>query len=252
MKSLSLLIHFLFVALAVNAQVAGVCPLGASDRLTNQLFGPVHTSHTTTWSVDFSRHVVQKAEQKRARLQEYDASGNILSEQSLDSDGQPLSRTDYVYVANQKSVATTNGFDGTFYVSSRTHYTYSPSGNLVSLLSVDKDSTIISTSSVTLSSSQTIVTESFPDGETITTTFSYDSQFRLQNILRSDGKQTSEMKFKLSSDGVPVKGVYRSSDGSKKTITSEYVFDSHGNWTRRVVYVDGKPFELSERRLTYY
>lgn len=241
---------FAAASVVAVAQPAGVNLAGVSDRVTNQLVGPVSQVDAVTWRVDFSRRTLDKAEQTAHAVDSYDAKGNMLTTQTYDADGQPNAKTIYQYHPDgRKRVSTTYQKEGERTL--QTLYAYTADGYLARMRFTDADATTISTTEVSTSDEWTQIAELFSDSEQVTTTFYYDSSRRLVRLTRADGHSSSDLRLRYGSAHAPTKASYSTSDGTKRTITYDHSFDERGNWTKRITYVDGRATEITERVISY-
>lgn len=232
------------------AQPAGVNPEGATDLMTAQLVGGVTSVKSTTWSVDYSRHTVVKAQQTVRTAETYGPDGNIRTRQTFDADGQPDTKTIFQYTdGGEKRVSTT--YSATGERTLQTLYAYTADGFLARMRFTDAAAVTISTTEVSIMPTWTQTAELFNDGEKVVTTYSYDANLRLIGVSKKDGLSHSELRLSLGYDGLPARGTYSASFGHKATMTYEHTVDSHGNWTRRVTYADGVATEVTEREIEY-
>ncbi len=232
------------------AQPAGVNPEGATDLMTAQLAGGVTSVKSITWSVDYSRHTVVKAQQTVCTADTYGPDGNIRTRQTFDADGQPDTKTIFQYTdSGEKRVSTT--YSATGERTLQTLYAYTADGFLARMRFTDAAAVTISTTEVSVMPTWTQTAELFKDGEKVVTTYTYDANLRLIGISKKDGLSHSELKLSLGYDGLPARGTYSASFGHKATMTYEHTVDSHGNWTRRVTYADGVATEVTERTIEY-
>ncbi len=233
-----------------QAQPAGVNPIGGSDALTAELAHGVHIAETVTWGVDFSHRTIVKSSQSSHTIDEYDRNGSLLTRQSLDSDDQLDARVVFQYTdEGQKRVSTTYSKGDR---SLQTLYAYTADGCLARMRFTDADAVTISTTEVSTAESYTVTLEQFNDSEKVRTTYYYDKNLHLTRVVRDNGLSTSDLSYALSYDGLPARATLVSSDGSRQTLTFTHDVDDHGNWVRRVTYVDGVPQQVSERKIQYW
>lgn len=85
-------------------------------------------------------------------------------------------------------------------------------------------------------------------------TYERDEKGRPIEIKRygQDGQLQSWREYEYNDKGHIVKEVHRNSDDSvKKRYEYSYEYDDKCNWTRKVSFVDGEPYRITERELTY-
>ena len=105
-------INILFIAalaaISAFAQFpqAGVEPIGMTCRQAQGLSTNVQTIRTSTYVVDFSRHVIQQGEFLESVERNYNAIGQLESERSFDADGNKLRGTLYQYRDSNLYVST--------------------------------------------------------------------------------------------------------------------------------------------------
>ncbi len=232
------------------AQPAGVNPIGGSDAITAELAHGVHFAETVTWGVDFSHHTIVKTSQSSHTIDEYDENGCLLSRQSFDSDNQLDSRTVFQYTENgQKRVSTTYSKGDR---SLQTLYAYTADGCLARMRFTDADAVTISTTEVSTAESYTVTLEQFNDSEKVRTTYYYDKNLHLTRLVRDNTLSTSDLSYALSYDGLPARATLVFPDGTRLTLTFTHDVDDHGNWIRRVTYIDGVAQHVTERTIKYW
>lgn len=238
------------IAVVAHAQPAGVFPDGGSDAQVAQLTADARQAETTIWSVDFSRHTITKAGIMLHTLDVYDEKGLLITRTYFDTEGQLDSKIIYQYTEDgRKRVSTT--YSQATDRKSQTLYAYTADGYLARMRFTDADAVTISTTEVGTTKSQTMTQELYNDSEKVMTTYTYDANLKLIGIKRDDGHTSAVTTFSLAYNGLPARGTYETSDGRKQTLRYEFTTDEHGNWTRKVTYVDGVATELAERKIKY-
>ncbi len=232
------------------AQPAGVNPLGGSDATTAELAHGVKSAETVVWSVDFSHRTLVKSSQSSHTVDDFDRDGNLLIRQSIDSDNQLDSRVVFQYTDDGRKRVSTTYSKGDR--SLQTLYAYTADGCLARMRFTDADAVTISTTEVSTTESYTVTLEQFNDSEKVRTTYYYDKNLHLTKVVRDNGLSTSDVSYALSYDGLPARASRVFSDGTRQTLTFSHDVDDHGNWTRRVTYVDGVAVELAERTIQYW
>lgn len=238
------------MALDAQAQPIGVFPEGGNDAQAAQLADYPASAETWIWSVDYSHHTVVKKDFISHIIDEYDSNGMETTRYCYDTSDQLDSKTIFQYTDNgQKRVSTTYSKTGERTL--QTLYAYTADGYLARMRFTDADAVTISTTEVGIANGSTTTQEIYNDSEKVTTTYFYDKSNRLTRIVKTDGQTTSDMKLALTYSGLPARGNYSTSSGVQQAYTYEHKVDGHGNWIRKVTYVDGQATEVAERRITY-
>lgn len=215
-----------------------------------QLRGDISQAETTVWNVDFSRHTIVKSDQISHIVDQYDSEGQLTMRMNYDTDNQLDSKVIYQYTEEgHKRVSTTYSKTGNRTL--QTLYAYTADGYLARMRFTDADAVTISTTEVGVTKSEAITLEMYNDSEKVRTTYSYDTNLNIIGIVRNDGNTKIETRYALAYNGLAARGTQTSSTGEKHTLTFEHEVDEHGNWTRKVTYIDGVATEVTERVITY-
>ncbi|MCQ2227631.1 MAG: hypothetical protein MJZ01_06975 [Bacteroidales bacterium] len=228
---------------------AGVEPIGMTCRQAQGLSTNVQTIRTSTYVVDFSRHVIQQGEFLESVERNYNAIGQLESERSFDADGNKLRGTLYQYRDSNLYVSTHLDAQGQRQL--QTLYAYTADGFCARMRLTDAMGLTISTSEISHTQTWSSVSESYnTDGESVETRYEYNKQGYLVNVTRR-GDVTSSTTFSYGFKKLPTKMTIEKA-GSKETFTFEYETNTQGDWTVRTTYKDGTPVEIARREITYF
>lgn len=250
-----MIMRFLFVLLFslltanVIAQRFGVNPLRTSDRSTYQLYGKVSQITEQTYKVDYTRRIVEKGDFVSSILMKFSFDGSITEEQSFDDSGELLSKTIYQYKDSLKSVSTTYDASGTRTL--QTLYANTADGVVARMRYTDAIGITISTSEVSHKKNWAAIEENFNDGEFVKTEYFYNSDMRLDKIIKKSGSDVSERVFVLDANGNPRKEISKQ-NGKKTILEYQYKTDDYGNWIERLISSNGKVLEQTKREIVYF
>lgn len=87
-----------------------------------------------------------------------------------------------------------------------------------------------------------------------TSKFEYNDQNQIQikKYFGRDGKLERKMEFYYNNDFVVRTVDENLIQMQTQIIEQSYEFDNQGNWTKRIIKVDGRPNYITERMITYY
>ena len=249
----SLVAVFLSVACLSLAQSHSLPPLGATDAQAAQLVGPVRSVAMRSWRVDFSRHTIQKADMTARRVTSFSRAGAVVSIVTMDSEGVTQSKTllGYDYMSNLSTAMTVDKSGATVFSSTYRLNLLGLGQDSVSL--VDVAGNVVCRSSVVRLPQSVSTSDCYADGAVSSNLREFDSLFRLKSLSSPTDGTTTSFSFRLPKSGVlPVSATRRDPDGSRHNVSFVYEADAAGNWTRRVLSVDGVPVEVAERDIDYY
>lgn len=241
-------------AVAQIETIHDVAPIGMNDSENAQLYGKIKTVKETVYTVDFSRHTVEKGDFINSLVTSYNSEGYIETEVTLDSDGEEAGKTITQYNEPQvKRVSTKYNELGNRI--EQTLYSYTAEKLCAQMRLTDALAITMATSEVSHGDRWSSITTTYVGafGEDISKSrFEYNESGRVVKSVIESGGNTTTKQVKLDPYGHPKILVTSAKGQADQKSTYKYVLDGKNNWTERTEYVNNKPIEIRYRAIEYF
>jgi YD repeat-containing protein len=212
-------------------------PLVSCDKKNSlselNLNGKVKSVVTSYYEAEEKFRDIEKGELEYSIEQEFNDDGNIVEGNSYNKEGELTSKSKFKYDDDGNLIEETI-YDKEGELTYKWEYEYDDDGNLIESNRYNKEGEL-----------------------NFKLKFKYDDGNLIEEKqYNEEGELTDKWEFKYDDDGnqIKVKHTDYSSD-TKETTTSTYKYeeyDKKGNWTKRVLYRDDKPYQIQEREIEYY
>lgn len=243
------------VATAQIQLQVNVSPIGMSDCQNAQLYGNVESITETKYSVDYSRHTIEKGQWTTSYTTTFTSNGSEKSVTLHNSDGSDVGKTITQFNENGTKRVTTQ-YTEAGERTTQMLYSYTADGLCASTRVTDAMAITMATSEISHGKDWASVTEVFAVSDRLSTTsvwkFEYNAEGRIiKQTVEMDG-HVATSQVKLDANGHPKSVIGKTDNGEKSKFSYEYVVDSHKNWTERVEYIDGEPKWITYREIKYF